>query len=340
MIQSGIEFTRKEVVAERGVVAGGHDLVARAGVDIMQQGGNAVDAGVAAAFVAQLAEPGMCGVGGNGMILVHHADRGETAIFDDVTVAPAAATPDMFELVPGSGGFYGWASVRDDANIIGHKSVAIPGTVAGLCEALERYGTMSLRDVLSPAIELAENGVKVDERTAVRIAGEVKYFRRFPLLGALLLVDGLPPVPGTFWAPGDRLVYPELADTYRAIAEGGADAFYKGPIAQAIAAEMSRHGGILTYEDLAGYRSDVRVLRDEDFCQYRGLYYTPGASTIVVQLLNILENLNLASMGPDSTPASGTTYRHVMLETLKRTWVNHLPLLVSLACSAKSTLAR
>ena len=104
MIQSSIGFTRKEVVAENGVVAGGHDLVAQTGVGIMQQGGNAIDAGVAAAFVAQLAEPGMCGVGGNGIICVHRADRNETTVFDDTTVPPGAATPDMFELLPGQGG--------------------------------------------------------------------------------------------------------------------------------------------------------------------------------------------------------------------------------------------
>ena len=318
MIQSKIQFTRQEGIAEHGVVAGGHDLVAQVGVEMMQQGGNAIDAGVAAAFVAQLAEPGMCGVGGNGMVLVHHADRNETAIFDDVTVAPAGAKPDMFEILPGSGGFYGWDNVRDDANIIGHKSVAIPGTVAGLCAALERYGTMSPKEVLAPAIELAENGVDVDDRMAIIIARETKYFRRFPLLGALLLVDGLPPTPGTFWAAGDKLVYPELADTYRAIAEGTTDAFYKGTIAHAIAAEMARHDGVLTYEDLASYHSLVRVLGDEDFREYRGLRYTPGASAIVVQMLNVLENFNLASMEPSSP-----TYRHLMLETMRRVWANH-----------------
>jgi len=96
MIRSQIEFTRDEVVAENGVVAGGHDLVARTGVEVMQAGGNAVDAGVAAAFMAQVAEPGMCGVGGNGSILVHWADSGEITIFDDGPRAPSAATPDMF----------------------------------------------------------------------------------------------------------------------------------------------------------------------------------------------------------------------------------------------------
>ena len=189
---------------------------------------------------------------------VHSADQGETTVFDDTTVPPAAATPDMFELLPGQGGFYGWENVRNDANIIGHKSVAIPGTVAGLCTVLERYGTMEIKDVLAPTIELAENGVEVDTRTTVTIARAMKHLHRFPLLGTLYLVDGLPPAPGTFWAPGDKLRYPELADTYRAIAAEGADAFYKGRIAEAIAAEIASGGGILTYEDLANYESDIR----------------------------------------------------------------------------------
>ena len=244
MILNRVETTIRPLVADRGVVAGG-SLVAQVGVEIMQQGGNAVDAGVAAAFVAQLAEPGMCGVGGNGTILVYHAKSNETTIFNDGPFAPIEATPDMFEVLPGSGSFYGWANVRDDANIIGHKSVAVPGTVAGLCAALERYGTLSPKEVLAPAIDLAFNGVDVDQRMATIIAREMKHFAQFPLLGALLLVDGLPPTPGTFWEPGDKLVNPDLAETYRAIAEGGTDAFYRGPIAHAIASEMSKHGASL-----------------------------------------------------------------------------------------------
>ena len=260
----------------------------------------------------------MCGVGGNGIICVYSADRGETTVFDDTTVPPGAATPDMFELLPGQGGFYGWENVRDDANIIGHKSVAIPGTVAGLCAVLERYGTMEIKDVLAPAIELAENGVEVDTRTTITIARAMKYFDQFPLLGKLYLVDGLPPAPGTFWAPGDKLRYPELADTYRAIASDGADAFYKGRTAEAIVDEITGGDGILTYDDLASYRSDTRELREEHFGEYRGLRYTPGDSNFLTQTLNILENFDLASFGPDSP-----TYRHLMLETMRRAWVNY-----------------
>ena len=318
MIQSEIQYSRQEVVADHGVVAAGHGLVAQVGVEMMQRGGNAIDAGVAAAFAAQLAEPGMCGVGGNGMIAIHHVDKAETTIFDDVTVAPAGATADMFEIIPGSGGFYGWDNVRNDANIIGHMSVAIPGTVAGLCAALDRYGTKSLGEVLAPAIDLAENGVEIDQRMTITIAKEMPFFGGFPALRDHLLINGRVPAPGTFWTQGDKLCYPELAETYRAIAAGGAAAFYTGPIAQSIALETSRNGGVLSYQDLATYASSTRIIRENEFNEYRGLSYTPGASTIVVQLLNVLENFDLAAMGPDNP-----TYRHVMLETLRRVWINH-----------------
>jgi gamma-glutamyltranspeptidase/glutathione hydrolase len=134
----------------------------------------------------------------------------------------------------------------------------------------------------------------------------------------LIQVDGRIPVPGTFWAPGDKIYHHELADTFRAIAEGGADAFFQGQIARAMVDTIQSQGGVLTYEDLAAYESAVRVLQEDEFFSYRGLRYTPGASTILVQLLNILENFELGAMGPDRP-----TYRHIMLETLRRAWINH-----------------
>ena len=315
---SPVRYSREEVVAENGVVAAGHEVVARIGVETMQRGGNAIDAAVVAAFAAQIAEIGMCGLGGNGIILVHSSDKGETTVFDDSTVPPAAATPDMFEVLPGTGGFYGWDNVRDDANIVGHRSVAIPGTVAGLCAALDRYGTMDLATVLAPAIELADEGMEIDRRTSVAITSEMRYFDRFPALGDLLLSDGLPPVPGTFWAPGDKLAYQELAGSYRAIAAEGPDAFYEGDIARAIAADMADKGGILTYEDLATYGSDIHEVDREGLSEYRGLKYAPGRSTFLAQVLNILQSFDLAELGPDS-PA----FLHVMLETMRRAWVNY-----------------
>ena len=318
MIRSRVEPRREEVVAENGVAATGHELAAAAGIEIMRQGGNAIDAGVAAAFVSQLAEPGMCGLGGNGIILVHEAGSSKTTLFDDSTVAPAAATADMFEVLPGSGGFYGWDNVRDDANLFGHTSVAIPGTVAGLCAAHERYGALSLKDVMAPAIDLAQAGFAVDSYTTVTIAQHMDNFGRFPRLGSMMLIDGHPPTPGTFWSEGDRLRWPELADSYRAIAEGGHDGFYKGRIARATEADMEANGGILTYDDLATYESDVRDLDPTAFSEYRGVRYAPGGSNLLAQVLNILERFDLAGMGSDSA-----AYRHVMLETMRRAYVNY-----------------
>jgi gamma-glutamyltranspeptidase/glutathione hydrolase len=317
--ESHVKYTREEIVAGNGVVAAGHELVARIGVETMKRGGNAIDAAVAAAFAAQVAEPGMCGLGGNGIIQVcSPVEPGRTVVFDDTTVPPAAATPGMFEVLPGTGGFYGWDNVRGDANIIGHRSVAIPGTVAGLCAALQRYGTMDLPSVLGPVIELAGNGLEVDRRTAVAIASEMRYFEGFPALGDLLLVDGLPPTPGTFWAPGDRMAYPELAASYRLIAAEGPDAFYRGGIARSISDDMERSGGILTYDDLATYDSDVREFDMDGLPEYRGLKYSPGHSTFLVQVLNILGNFRLDELGPNS-PA----LFHVMLEAMRRAWVNY-----------------
>ena len=318
MDEGRVTYTREEVVAENGVVAAGHPLVSRIGVETMQRGGNAIDAAVAAAFAAQIAEIGMCGLGGNGIILVHHAGKGETTVFDDTTVAPSAAAPDMFDVIPGSGGFYGWDNVRDDANIVGHRSVAIPGTVAGLCAALERYGTMDLASVMRPVIELAADGIDVDQRTALAISAEMRNLQQFPALAELLTRDGLPPTPGTFWAPGDPIAYPELADSYRTIASEGPEAFYRGDIARAIAADMDRNGGVLTYDDLLTYDSDVHVVDTAELPEYRGLKYAPGRSTFLVQALNIFQSFDLAALDPDSPE-----FLHLMLETMRRAWVNY-----------------
>ena len=293
MIQSSIGFTRKEVVAENGVVAGGHDLVAQVGVKIMQQGGNAIDAGVAAAFVAQLAEPGMCG-GWRQRYHLRATVRIKAKRLSSMT--PQCHRRQQRRICLNS---YRGRAVSTAGKTCGTTPTSLGtslwryrGLWRGYVVVLARYGTMEIRDLLTPAIELAENGVEVDTRVTVTVARAMKHFRRFPLLGALYLVDGLPPAPGTFWAPGDKLTYPELADTYRAIAADGADAFYKGRIAEAIAAEIARGGGILTYDDLANYRSETRELQEDHFGEYRGLRYTPGDSNFLTQALNILENFD------------------------------------------------
>lgn len=306
-------------MAENGAVAAGHDTVAKVGVQIMSEGGNAIDAAVGCAFAAQIAEPGMCGVGGNGIMMLYNASHpGQTTVLDDTTVPPSKATSDMYKVLPGTGGFYGWDNVEDDANLIGPLSVAIPGTVAGLCTALEKYGTMDINTVIQPAIELAEKGILADQRITMAFAAEMKYFENFSELKKILLANGKLPIPGTFWSPGDRVTFPELANSFKLISQEGSSAFYQGELAHAIDSHMSEIGGILTYEDLSGYSSDVGNIMTKTMPEYRGLKYGPGNSGFLVQVLNILKCFDISSMDPLSTD-----FLHLLLETMRHAWTNY-----------------
>ncbi len=319
MIKHPIRYSRQEVVAENGAVASGHDTVAKVGVQIMSEGGNAIDAAVGCAFAAQIAEPGMCGIGGNGIMMVYSASHpGQTTVFDDTTVPPSSATPDMYKLLPGTGGFYGWDNVENDANLIGPLSVAIPGTVAGLCTALEKHGTMDINTVIQPAIELAERGILADQRITMAFASEMKYFKKFKELKSILFGKGKLPIPGTFWSPGDTVTFPELANSLKIISREGSSGFYQGKLAHSIDSHMSEIGGILTYNDLYNYSSDVRNVMKETMPEYRGLKYAPGDSGFLVQSLNILQCFDISSMDPNSTD-----FYHLMLETMRHAWTNY-----------------
>jgi len=154
---------RSDCVAKHGMVAAKHPLIAQTGVEVMAKGGNAVDAAVAAAFVDCVVEPAMNGLGGEGVMAIHLAETREDVIIDFVGRPSGNCSPDMFELDPGRSrvGLFGWKAVKGDANLIGHKAATVPGEVAGLCLALERYGTMSLREIVKPAIRIAEDGFPV-----------------------------------------------------------------------------------------------------------------------------------------------------------------------------------
>ena len=149
--------TRDEITAENAIVAAGHRLEVEAAIGILQRGGNAVDAAVAGAFVAELAEPAMCGIGGHGVMSVYMADTRETTIVDFYDVAPAKATPDMYErLDKRNSDVLGYLQVKGDAQSVGYKSVMVPSQVAGLCAAHERFGTLPLTEIIAPAITAGE----------------------------------------------------------------------------------------------------------------------------------------------------------------------------------------
>jgi gamma-glutamyltranspeptidase/glutathione hydrolase len=287
-------------LGKRGMVVTSESHATRAGVELLAAGGNAVDAAVAAAFALGVTEPYHSGIGGGGFLLIHLADGRDLAL-DARETAPAAATRDMF-VRPG---------VPADASRLGALSVATPGLFAGLAEAVSRYGTKSLADVLAPAIRLAEDGFPISQRHArtLEVARAQGMERRFPETARIQFPPG-----GGRIEPGWRLVQTDLARTLRTLAREGPDAFYRGGVAKAIALEMEQQGGILTADDLDAYRTKLREpLRGT----YRGLSilsFPPPSSggVVLIETLNVLEGFDLAARGPGSSASL-----HLIAEAMK-----------------------
>lgn len=297
-------YDRDEATSPHGIVAAKHVLAAEAGAEVLQEGGNAVDAVVAAGFVAGVVEPFMSGLGGGGFLLAHFPERDERVLVDHPMVAPAAATPGMYNLAASGhdADMFGWQKVEGDANIHGHLAAAVPGAVAGLTLALQEFGTLSRQRALAPAIKHAADGFDISWHTALMIGLDLALLNRFPSTRATFTNDGYVPTPYPGWRKPLR--QPELAATLRLIADQGAQAFYEGSPARAIAAEMRDHGGLISEADLARYQPVVmEPLRG----MYRGheVLTSPPASggPTVLETLNLMEQTNLASLGHNSAEA-------------------------------------
>jgi len=303
MIRSALKMTKHTPLASRGMVVAEHPIGAQVGAAILARGGNAVDAAVATAFAMPVVEPFMSSLAGGGSFLIHMARRGQTVAIDANVEAPAAAHETSFELGEGVGDdLFPWRRVVGDANTFGPRSVAVPGSVAGLALALSRFGTMALADVLAPAIRLADEGFVPDWYVAQTISLYTRELRAFPETARVYLRDGIdvyrPPVS----RDGDVLRQPDLARTLRLIAKEGPDAFYRGAIAEAIDAEMRATGGFLTKEDMAGY--EARLLSPL-MGRYRGLElaFMPGATggVTALEILHLLAEF----------PSAAVTYQSV-----------------------------
>ena len=282
------------------MVASKHPLIGKTGIDTMRKGGNAVDAAVAAAFVDCVVEPAMNGIGGEGVMAIHMAD-GENVIIDYVGRPSKNCAPDMYELLDEiEPGWMGWRRVKNDANMIGHKAVTVPGTVAGLAKALELHGTVELKEVMEPAIKIAEEGFVIGWWTASHIYRTMESFSRFPEWRRIFLNNGrFPPSPythATKTAP-DILVNKDLARSLRLISEEGPDAFYKGKIAEAIAKDMAENDGLITIEDLAMYEPIVAEPILGTYHGYKVIYDPSHAGTTVMEILNILDGFDLSGYG-------------------------------------------
>jgi len=317
VLESSLVATRTELVAERGIVAGGHPDAAAAGVRMLEQGGNAVDALVAAAFAAFVVEPASCGVGGYGRLALYLAEPDELVTVDHYVRAPAAARADLFELDPDEPLlYYGWPRTRGGANEHGHLAAAVPGAVAGLCSAHDLFGRLPLAQVLEPAIEAAEHGVPVTWELALAISSRLAEIQAMPGAAELLLRGGRPPRPADVVTEGDRLDLSELAGTLRLIARKGAAGFQCGPVAEAIEREVAANGGILTAADLAAYRP--KLLRERP-ASYRGYRYVTADDQVGYEALNILERLDLRRHDPESAE-----HRHLIAEALGHAFADNM----------------
>lgn len=295
------ESIHHPVIGRRGMVVSQREIASRIGADILRRGGNAIDAAVGVGFALAVALPRAGNIGGGGFMLIHLADTSRTIAIDFRETAPAAAYERVFLDDDGN--------VDEDERRFGHRSVGVPGTVAGLAHALKKYGTLSLRDVLDPAIELASSGIVYDYDIASAIATRDQVLRRHPHTESTFFrADGAP------HEAGDVFVQPELAKTLQRIASFGPREFYSGDTAQLIVDEMRRGGGLMTLDDLAAYAPVEREPVRGSYAGYEIVSMPPPSSggVHILQILNVLEHFPLKDMGANSARAL-----HITAEAMK-----------------------
>jgi len=283
-----------------GVVVSDNELATKAGMEILKQGGNAVDAAVATAFALGVVDPVSSGVGGGGFMVIYQTKEKKAHALDFREKAPAAAHRDLYL----KGG-----RPAPDSSVTGGLAVAVPGQVAGLAEASKRFGRLPLSAAMAPAIRYATEGFPVGAYLHHAVERHLPSIRKLPNLARVFLKgDGNP------YSEGEKLRQPELGETLKAIVEKGPQLFYQGWIAQAIADELKKEGGILTLEDLKGYKP---TWREPIIGQYRKrvvITMPPPSSggIALIQMLNVLEGYQLHLIAHNSA-----TYLHLLAETMK-----------------------
>ncbi|MCI0882559.1 MAG: gamma-glutamyltransferase [Chloroflexi bacterium] len=300
------QIEKRPASGSRGVVVTNHPLGSAAGSEMLLAGGNAIDAAIAALFALSVVEPMMVGIFGAGFINVRLAN-GQHHVIDGYATAPAAATEEMYTPVADSGPEY--LRTAGDLSSIGHLAVGVPGSLKSWTEALEKWGTMPLADVMGPAIRFAERGFGASEYFHDSIVELANVIRRFPETASTYMPGGEPR------KTGDHVDRSDYARTLRAIAENGPDHLYNGPLGAIVCDFLGRNGGIITMRDLADYRTvDRTPVRGE----YRGyeLFGPPPPSAggvHLIEMLNMLEEFDIAEMGFGSAGSI-----HLMLEAMKK----------------------
>ena len=287
------------VSAENGMVVSTSSYASKVGVEILKKGGNAIDAAVAVGFALAVTYPSAGNLGGGGFMVIHLTD-GKNISIDFREKAPLSAHRDLYlneagEFVP-------------ELSQQGTTSAGVPGSVAGLIYALENYGTMSLAEVIQPAIDLARNGWRLEKRDSIYFDGNIALFEKYPSSKKIFTKNGVS------YYTGDLFVQNDLAWTLEQIKENGKDGFYKGKVAELLVAQVSSLGGYITLEDLEKYQPVEREPITGAYRGYNVVSMPPPSSggIALIELLNILENYDLLDDDRNSA-----TYIHHIVEAMK-----------------------
>jgi len=294
------------VVAKNGMVVGPEKLAAEVGRQILQRGGNAIDAAVATGFALAVSYPRAGNLAGGGFMLIHLADQNRQTLIDYRETAPAAASHDMYIDKDGK--------INRRREYFSHASAGVPGTVAGMIYALEKYGSMSLKEVLAPAIELANDGIIVSFALNYEIRARAEQLLKNKEAARLFFKpDGSP------YEIGERWKQKDLAWTLTQISRHGLDGFYSGPVAERIVADMEANEGLITKQDLAAYSVVERETVRGTFHGYEIVSTPPPSSggVHIIQILNMLESYDLKALGHNSA-----AYIHLLAETMKRAYAD------------------
>jgi gamma-glutamyltranspeptidase/glutathione hydrolase len=301
----GMAAPSSQAEGDHGMVVAAQHEASAVGLQILEAGGNAVDAAVAVGYALAVTEPCCGNIGGGGFMLIHRAGGSDTVINFRET-APRAATPTMF--LDAAGG------VMREASLYGYRAAGVPGTVMGLDKALSQYGRLGREAVMAPAIALARDGFMLGPTDSAILAAKAARLAADPEAARIFLrADGTP------YQAGERLVQSDLAQSLALIAEKGPDAFYRGPIAESVAAASAAHGGLLTGEDFADYRVTEPAPVS---CPYRGYLVLsappPSAGGIILcEMLNVLSGWDLGASGVASPQSV-----HLMAEAMRHAYVD------------------
>jgi gamma-glutamyltranspeptidase/glutathione hydrolase len=294
------------VQGKDGMIVTSHFLATHSALEVLKKGGNAIDAAVTAAFSLAVTQPRSGNIGGGGFMLISSEKRDEVVAIDYREKAPAKAKVDMFLDKEGN----------PDSKLsrYSHLAAGVPGTVAGLALALEKYGTISLQEAMAPAIKLAEEGFTVTPRFSDGLKQKEKLLKKSPSSAKIFYKPG-----GGYYEPGDLFVQKSLAATLKRISTNGFKEFYEGKTAELLVAEMVKHGGLITMADMRNYSPTIRKPVHGTYRGYDIYSMSPPSSggVHVVQILNILEGYPISDYGHNSAQTI-----HLMAEAMKRAYAD------------------